>query len=759
MAGLTSRWKAVVAVTATALAPLGLTFTGAEAGPAAPSPGCATGDAPVAARALYGPGTHVAGTARIAALSTALVMAPGVEPGVRHRMVQAGEQWCDATSAFNTAWRANGRSVGDGRAIAEAYSRLAAAPYFDRVTVTRSAGAVGAWTISTHALTNGVDAKWSVVTDASGIASARWVATAFAQEPFVASWEGLTALPNASESYTRLSSGLIDDTRGVPTTEGVAAGTAEDGEPGLSSHTFDDGFTITVSVGDTQAGVDPGVDTGIDRVDIVRRTLDAAKLNYHEFRSWGFTKGWEAPAPLDSDTGYIYINDALSLYCLACVLTGDNFNIHIISEVQTALSALGYDGYRDATQAYQLIIGHEMFHNFQNRYIKPGVLPDNLNGERFTHDSYSEGVARFQETLHDYAGTTFAADTLETATDANGCNGFDDEGTMDGAMATGPFGPAKTYNACFFWGPWYAAYGKSAFVKLVTEGLPAYAEREDGYPEIGPALADASGVPVADQLATFAASVITGQNRTWATWSGSATYDWGSLIERWQPADLGVGSTATRYLGGGGLMGHRIIGPTRVTMTAGADERLFTITQTGDKVVVTPAGADYVTVRPKPGQQVYVVAARPAAGSGAVTLTAAKPAGPPPSGDPVVGPAQAPVTGTVTTLAPGQGERIADVTSQYLEFTVPEGVDNASSSLQASYPLPADIDLYLQWFDGTGWQDIASGTSSALDSESLTGGRLGPGRYRIEVHNWAGPPGNQVSLSMTFSNSAGAPGV
>ena len=194
-------------------------------------------------------------------------------------------------------------------------------------------------------------------------------------------------------------------------------------------------------------------------------------------------------------------------------------------------------------------------------------------------------------------------------------------------------------------------------------------------------------------------------------------------------------------------------------MTAGADERLFTIAQTGDKVVVTPVSGSYVTVRPKTGEQVYAVAVRPVAGSGAVTLTASKPAGPPPSGEPVVGPAQPPVTGTVTTLAPGQGERIAGVTSQYLEFTVPDGVDNASSALQASYPLPADIDLYLQWFDGTGWQDIASGTSGALDSESLSGGRLGQGRYRIEVHNWAGPAGNQVSLTMTFSNSAGVPGV
>lgn len=41
----------------------------------------------------------------------------------------------------------------------------------------------------------------------------------------------------------------------------------------------------------------------------------------------------------------------------------------------------------------------------------------------------------------------------------------------------------------------------------------------------------------------------------------------------------------------------------------------------------------------------------------------------------------------------------------------------------------------------------------------MTTTRLGPGAYRIEVHNWAGPAGNQVALSTTFYNSAGEPGT
>jgi hypothetical protein len=39
-----------------------------------------------------------------------------------------------------------------------------------------------------------------------------------------------------------------------------------------------------------------------------------------------------------------------------------------------------------------------------------------------------------------------------------------------------------------------------------------------------------------------------------------------------------------------------------------------------------------------------------------------------------------------------------------------------------------------------------------------TGGDGRDGRYRVEVHNWAGPPANTVDLKLTFFNSAGEPG-
>ena len=124
------------------------------------------------------------------------------------------------------------------------------------------------------------------------------------------------------------------------------------------------------------------------------------------------------------------------------------------------------------------------------------------------------------------------------------------------------------------------------------------------------------------------------------------------------------------------------------------------------------------------------------------------------------GPAQAPFKGTVTTAAAGAGVRSA-ATSGYLEFTVPAGVDNAKAVIEATATMPADLDLYLQRkaADGTWGSDIASGASGELSGETMTTARLTAGTYRIEVHNWAGPPGNEVPVKATFYNSANQPGT
>jgi uncharacterized protein len=125
------------------------------------------------------------------------------------------------------------------------------------------------------------------------------------------------------------------------------------------------------------------------------------------------------------------------------------------------------------------------------------------------------------------------------------------------------------------------------------------------------------------------------------------------------------------------------------------------------------------------------------------------------------GPAQPPVEGTVTTKAPGAGQRIDGVTSEFIEFDVDPAYDNAKMKGVATPTLPADLDLYLQRQEHDGsWSDFRDGTNGGdLDGETIGARRLTAGHYRLEVHNWAGPPGNQIDVVLTFLNSAGVPGT
>jgi hypothetical protein len=123
------------------------------------------------------------------------------------------------------------------------------------------------------------------------------------------------------------------------------------------------------------------------------------------------------------------------------------------------------------------------------------------------------------------------------------------------------------------------------------------------------------------------------------------------------------------------------------------------------------------------------------------------------------GPAQPGQQASVTP-ALGAPER-APATVAFHEFDVEEGFDNAALLVGAVPSMQADIDLYLQRQqpDGTWSADLTSGGSASLTEESLRYASPEPGRYRLEVHNWAGAPATRIDLTLTFLNSAGEPGA
>ena len=105
-------------------------------------------------------------------------------------------------------------------------------------------------------------------------------------------------------------------------------------------------------------------------------------------------------------------------------------------------------------------------------------------------------------------------------------------------------------------------------------------------------------------------------------------------------------------------------------------------------------------------------------------------------------------------------ERLHGVTSVHTGvFAVEEGKDNNRLVVGAVPSLPADIDLYLEkeQADGT-WAPVIGGTSGRLTDEGFVLAQPPTGRYRLEVHNWAGAPATRVDVIITFVNSAGVPG-
>jgi hypothetical protein len=594
----------------------------AGAAESAPPPGCAAGSVAAAARALVHPAAEVRERSTVSGIDSALVLEPLIYPGVRHRLLRAGDLWCDA-EGFNAAWLRAGRGS-DAVTTASVYAQIAAAPYFDGITVRRAVPAApGVIVVDTHALTNGVTARWLIHVDGAGVRRAGWTATGFAVRPFVAEMEGPTALPGVRRTYLRGADGRI-----AALEEIVPAPTA-DPELVTEGKTADE-FTIRIQQANTELSPNAGMDVGVHAVDFVRFVRKVALENYQEFYDWGLRKGWT------SDIGLIHVDSTTAATCLACVFIREDFNIHISTAVVQALRALGFE-YPDDQQAFSNVIGHEMTHTFQNAYYKP-----EQNGA-FSDVAFAEGIARFQESIHSYSEVSHQPDSLIYSTGreipfvslaANSCNGWDG-GDISTTFANGPF-TSKTYNACYFWLTWYPNHGTGAIVDLFT-AMFDHAKAQGPVEVIG-ALKQATDDTFAQDLAAFASAAITGQGYTWpAPGTEEPARDWGIWLDRWEDRPLlGLEETATRTLRNGGVSSYEITQGGWATLSSSAGGGAVAVVRDDGSAatywLLDPADPEDEIDAPAEGERVYLVGIYPEVGASAITvgLTSTRPPDPEP---------------------------------------------------------------------------------------------------------------------------------
>lgn len=486
--------------------------------------GCHAGTPDEAARALIHPGARVDGFDRIAGFHTARVIAPLIVPGTPFLLVRGDGVWCDAHGGFN-AIRPH-----DPRTAAMAFARLAGTPWFADARVRSVAARGDAFALVTHSPDNGVVAEWAISIDARGISEATWTAVAFGRPPFTPRLEGLTALPGATHTWVRNGATLKGTSSILPTPEI---------EHLQAQAVTSDGFVLQVRQGDTPVGITFTDETGIEPLDTIGTVRRFALDNYETFLDWGLVGNrWAEP------TGTIAVDDALSLVCLACVQVSLSFNVHIFSRVvEVAELVLGLE-FADRTTALSLILGHEIFHNFQLSAIQydPSVgMPEG---------SFMEGTARFQETLHPYSATAHVPGSDIYADDINGCNGYLAHGREVQA------GPAigHLYDACLFWMAWYARHGIDGVAALLDAMAAHYGTI--GWSELRPTIRDATGRGVTGDLVHFAATVLTLRGLRWGPATGGGPrLNWGKYLRPWTPPTLRRGETVDAFLSQGAMLG------------------------------------------------------------------------------------------------------------------------------------------------------------------------------------------------------------
>ena len=444
------------------------------------SAACAGDDAAVAAATLVHADAAFEGRDLIAGLPAATAVDGRITPGFSTALLQVGGRWCSA-EAFNAAAREH-LAGADAVTVASAFASVAAMPYLGQVSVSDLRIAGHAVRLTTAGGRHGAISDWTVLVDAQGVQSATFQTTAWKRgvaDGSIGGFEGITSLPGHSRTFARGADGLVridatvDDLLARSAQEREAATARAATIAGLApgddlAATFSDGYTIKVSYGMAPYTPDAGLDSGVKQADRLRRILSGVKVSYNDFLRWGVRdpfdntsrtmSGLETHVP--DAAGYINVDSPLAATCLACAFLTDGVEVHIALLFPEIAQPYLDIAYPDTEQFLNGVIGHELVHSLQGGY-------SNMEVTAFYDAAFVEGTARASESLHDDASHSHQTRSIMYSDNANGCEGFEnDGGTWIAAQAAGPFN-GHTYDACYFWWTYFAHHGPEGLVALL----------------------------------------------------------------------------------------------------------------------------------------------------------------------------------------------------------------------------------------------------------------------------------------------------
>lgn len=316
-------------------------------------------------------------------------------------------------------------------------------------------------TLTTWSRENGVLADWVIRFNAAAVDSAKWKVTQTGVGEHRATWAATAFRPNIwiwnlySPTAGHELRAYQEESDGTLTLlKTGAAATGQDFSTYTSATNFD-GTTWTVyyptqGIADIpESAADLAIaarDGGVYayQTHVTKSTAPCAGTMNPQ-TNWGFNSA-------DPDCNLqVYVLEPRSLYCIACIVPGDDVRIYLSPAMVETLQAFGWftnPEKHTTTTITRVVMGHEHFHNLQ--YVIMQWQP--------RCDAVMEGQARFQETLTD----------PDASQDPSSPWYFDSnyyQEKTNHALAD------QSYSAALYWGWFYANKGGIGAIKLVLEKM------------------------------------------------------------------------------------------------------------------------------------------------------------------------------------------------------------------------------------------------------------------------------------------------